>query len=177
MTKRIRIFIIFAALFLAGAVAFLVFFRPMVIPGRNSGEASEGGISLSTQFPVYDSSCDYVTLVIGNHSGDAVEFGRPWKLEKKVLGQWSEVPFGEIAFTSEAIWLTDGGSWAQKCSLTPFVGSVGDGEYRIAKKIGDGIHYAEFKIGEGDACGYRYVRMTVIDRDGKQAWTNPIWLD
>ncbi len=39
------------------------------------------------------------------------------------------------------------------------------------------ITHVEFNIGEGDACGYRYVRMTVIDKDGKQAWTNPIWLD
>lgn len=148
MTKRIRIFLLLAVLFLVGVIVFLVFFRPMVIPGKNSGEPSDGWISLTTQFPVYDKSCDHVTLVIGNHSGDAVEFGRPWKLEKKVLGQWSEVPFGEIAFTSEAIWLTDGGSWAQNCYLTHFIGSIGDGEYRIVKEIGDGIYYAEFKIGE-----------------------------
>lgn len=148
MTKRIRRFLLLAALFLIGVIVFLVFFRPMVIPGKNSGEPSDGWISLTTQFPVYDKSCDHVTLVIGNHSGDAVEFGRPWKLEKKVLGQWSEVPFGEIAFTSEAIWLTDGGSWAQNCYLTHFIGSIGDGEYRIIKEIGDGTYYAEFEIGE-----------------------------
>ena len=148
MTKRIRIFLLLAVLFLVGVIVFLVFFRPMVIPGKNSGEVPDGELSVYTQFPVYDKSCDWVTLVIENHSGDAVEFGRPWKLEKKVLGQWSEVPFGEIAFTSEAIWLTDGGSWAQNCYLTHFIGSIGDGEYRIIKEIGDGTYYAEFEIGE-----------------------------
>ncbi len=148
MTKRIRIFLLLAALFLAGVIVFLVFFRPMVIPGRNSGEPSDGEISVFTQFPVYDRSCEYVTLVIENKSGETVEFGRPWKLEKKVLGQWSAVPFEQIAFTSEGIVLNHGGTWAQKCSLTSFVGSVGDGEYRIVKEISGGIYYAEFEIGE-----------------------------
>ncbi len=32
---------------------------------------------------------------------------------------------------------------------------------------------AEFNIGEG----YKYVRATVIDKDGKHAWTNPIFID
>jgi len=148
MTKRIRIFLLLAVLFLAGVIVFLVYFRPMVIPGKNSGEPDGGEISLSAQFPVYDKSCEWVTLVIENNSGETAEFGRPWELEKKVLGQWSEVPFGEIAFTSEAICLMSGGTWAQKCYLTHFIGSVGDGEYRIVKEIGDGTYYAEFEIGE-----------------------------
>ena len=37
--------------------------------------------------------------------------------------------------------------------------------------------HAEFNIGEGEKCSYRYVRLTIIDKDGRQAWTNPIWLD
>lgn len=148
MTKRIRIFLVLAALFLVGVIVFLVFFRPMVIPGKNSGEPSVGEISVHTQFPVYDKSCEYVTLVIENNSGEMTEFGRPWELEKKVLGQWSAVPFEQIAFTSEAICLMSGGTWAQKCSLTHFIGSVGDGEYRIVKKIGGGMYYAEFEIGQ-----------------------------
>ena len=148
MTKRIRIFLFLSVLFLAGAVVFLIFFRPMVIPWKNSGEPSDGWISAAAQFPVYDKSCESVTLVIRNNSGEPVEFGRPWTLEKKVLGQWASVPFAEIAFTSEAICLQNGGTWAQNCYLTHFIGSIGDGEYRIVKEIGDGIYYAEFKIGE-----------------------------
>ena len=37
--------------------------------------------------------------------------------------------------------------------------------------------HAEFSIGEGEKCSYRYVRLTIIDKEGRQAWTNPIWLD
>ena len=39
------------------------------------------------------------------------------------------------------------------------------------------ITHVEFNIGEGEKCSYSYVRMTVIDKEGRQAWTNPIWLD
>ncbi len=38
------------------------------------------------------------------------------------------------------------------------------------------LTHAEFSM-TGWAGAYRYVRATVIDRDGKFAWTNPIWLD
>ena len=38
------------------------------------------------------------------------------------------------------------------------------------------LTHAEFPL-TGWAGKYRYVRGTVIGRDGKSAWTNPIWLD
>lgn len=149
MTKKVRMFWIFAAVFLIAAVVMTVFCRPLVIPGMSTaGEEGSAEIVLTTQFPVYDKSCGYVTLVIENRSGVMIEFGRPWKLEKKVLGQWSAVPFESMVFTSEGICLSDGNVWAQKCSLNPFIGSPGDGEYRIVKEIGDEYYYAEFEIGE-----------------------------
>ncbi len=39
------------------------------------------------------------------------------------------------------------------------------------------LTHAEFSLAPGWMGPYSYVRMTVIDRDGKFAWTNPIWLD
>jgi len=39
------------------------------------------------------------------------------------------------------------------------------------------ITRAEFDISKGWAGPYKYVRATVIDEDGRYAWTNPIFLD
>lgn len=150
MTKKMRIFLVSAMVFLAAAVIVTVFFRPLVIPGMGGAEGkADGGISLAVQFPVYDKSCEYVTLVLANNSGKTAEFGSQWSLEKKVLGQWTAVPFGpNVGFTSELRLLENGETWARKCYLTHFVGSVGDGEYRIIKEINDELYSAEFEIGD-----------------------------
>ncbi len=44
---------------------------------------------------------------------------------------------------------------------------------RIVRSEDGTLTRAEFNIGDG----YKYVRATVIDKDGKHAWTNPIFLD
>lgn len=44
---------------------------------------------------------------------------------------------------------------------------------RIFRSADGNLTRAEFKIGEG----YKYIRATVIDKDGKYAWTNPIFID
>ena len=40
-----------------------------------------------------------------------------------------------------------------------------------------GMTRAEFLVGEEGARYYAYIRATVIDKDGKYAWTNPIFLE
>lgn len=44
---------------------------------------------------------------------------------------------------------------------------------RIVHSADGTLTRAEFNIGDG----YRYIRAVVIDKDGKHAWTNPIFLD
>ncbi len=44
---------------------------------------------------------------------------------------------------------------------------------RIVRSADGTLTRAEFNIGEG----YDYIRAVVIDKDGKYAWTNPIFLD
>ena len=44
---------------------------------------------------------------------------------------------------------------------------------RIVRSADGELTRAEFKIGDG----YDYIRAVVIDKDGKYAWTNPIFLD
>ncbi|MBR4897086.1 MAG: phosphotransferase, partial [Clostridia bacterium] len=47
---------------------------------------------------------------------------------------------------------------------------------RIVTSADGSMTHAEFGLNSWPG-SYRYVRMTVIDKDGKFAWTNPIWLD
>ncbi|MBQ8401023.1 MAG: PHP domain-containing protein, partial [Clostridia bacterium] len=47
---------------------------------------------------------------------------------------------------------------------------------RMVKSADGKMTHAEISL-TGWPGAYRYVRMTVIDKDGKYAWTNPIWLE
>ena len=47
---------------------------------------------------------------------------------------------------------------------------------KLVKSADGKMTHAEISL-TGWPGAYRYVRMTVIDKDGKYAWTNPIWLD
>ena len=48
---------------------------------------------------------------------------------------------------------------------------------RIVRSEDGKLTRAEFTIGSEWTGAYKYVRVTVIDKDGKHAWTNPIYLD
>jgi hypothetical protein len=45
---------------------------------------------------------------------------------------------------------------------------------RISRSADGTLTRAEFDISKG---GYQYIRATVIDSDGKSAWTNPIFME
>lgn len=44
---------------------------------------------------------------------------------------------------------------------------------RVVRSDDKGITHAEFKINDS----YPYIRISIVDKDGKKAWTNPIFLD
>jgi len=48
---------------------------------------------------------------------------------------------------------------------------------KIQKSADGTMTRAEFDIQGGWLGGYKYIRATVIDENGKHAWTNPIFLD
>lgn len=133
-------------------LVYVIFMRPVVIPGMGSGDIQNNdGITLATEFPIYDRSCEYVTLIINNNSGEDAEFGSGWSLEKKVLGGWANVPFQpNTTFTSILCILNDGGEKVMTCYLTNFMGEIADGKYRIVKEINDTPYTAEFEIGESE---------------------------
>ena len=47
----------------------------------------------------------------------------------------------------------------------------------VVKDAEGNLTHAEFTLPDADApMAYKYIRMTVIDKEGKHAWTNPIFL-
>lgn len=144
--------VIFLLTALAGTGACMLFFRPLVVPftGADADEQN-GDIGMHVLFPVSDKSCEYVTVVIENGSGERIEFGDAWFLEKNVLGCWMQVQRkGDYIVESILRVLQPGGKYAFDCWLTGFQGEIEDGEYRIVKEISGQTYAAEFSIGESE---------------------------
>ena len=64
-----------------------------------------------------------------------------------------------------------------KCSPVKKIRLHSDGHFTLIKKAeGEELTYAEFPIKCADWIGnYAYVRISVIDKNEKYAWTNPIF--
>jgi hypothetical protein len=67
--------------------------------------------------------------------------------------------------------------WHPTRENTVYYNAFADGHFTTVKR-GEEMTYAEFPLKCADWIGrYAYVRLSVIDKDGKYAWTNPIFLD
>lgn len=133
-------------------IAAVLFSGPVVVPftGERTSDA-DGGIVMTAQFPVYDKSCDRLSVIIENNSDITAEFGDDWYLEKYVLGSWMNVPrSGEYYVNSILRILQPGGKFAFECGLKSFIGELDNGKYRVVKKINAETYSAEFEIGESE---------------------------
>ena len=70
----------------------------------------------------------------------------------------------------------DGDTAYIDCSEVEVVRLESDMHPTVLKKSADGMTHAEISM-KSWAGPYSYVRMTIIDKNGKYAWTNPIWLE
>ena len=72
----------------------------------------------------------------------------------------------------------DGNTAVIDCSPVSRVRLHGDKHPNLVKRDNNGnITHAEFNIeGPSWAGAYSYVRISIVDKDGKKAWTNPIFL-
>lgn len=48
---------------------------------------------------------------------------------------------------------------------------------RVTRDANGNITHAEFDLANAWPTGYEYVRISIVDKDGKKAWTNPIFFD
>ncbi|MBE6599289.1 MAG: DUF4362 domain-containing protein [Ruminococcaceae bacterium] len=152
-----RILILFAALSLLCACGRSA--EPQTTPSKLTGtavittqsesELTASSVTLRTQYPVYDKSCTYISLLIENNSVENVEFGTEWMLEKKIGDEWRQVEFMDnLGWTQPLFTVMPEGYYLHTCSLEIFKDSLTDGEYRIVKELSDRWYGAEFTIGD-----------------------------
>lgn len=63
-----------------------------------SDEVDESDVILRTQYPVYDSSCEYVQVIIDNYTDEQVRYGEHWKIDQRLDGEWQPVEFENYGF-------------------------------------------------------------------------------
>ena len=147
-------------------IAAVLFSGPVVVPftGERTSDA-DGGIVMTAQFPVYDKSCDRLSVIIENNSDITAEFGDDWYLEKYVLGSWMNVPrSGEYYVNSILRILQPGGKFAFECGLKSFIGELDNGKYRILNKFNAETYSSEFEIGDGIVCDVETAAETAAGR-------------
>lgn len=88
------------------------------------------------------------TVSIDNQSGDGIEYGEAYGLQKEIEGRWYELPMAvtNVGFADIAMVLNDQGQAEETCDLTIF-GELGEGNYRLIK---DDMAAEFFLDGEGN---------------------------
>ncbi len=72
----------------------------------------------------------------------------------------------------------DGEKAVVECSAAAKIRLHCDGHpTQIVRSQNGDLTHAEFSLDGGWTGNYKYIRISVIDKDGKKAWTNPIFLD
>ncbi len=127
------------------------------------------GVTMSTQYPVYDKSIDSITVLIENHSNAEISFGVPWSMEVLVDGNWMAVPFQPDTDWIEPLYMVEpGGTYTFTAKMDILDYRLKAGEYRIVKKISDQMYTANFTIGESNVTAktpYGYDDVTKLPKN------------
>lgn len=121
-----------------------------IITTQNAATATDPdfGVTMKTQYPVYDKSCTSISLYIENNSDENIEFGTEWILEKIVGHEWRQVEFiDNLGWTQPLFTVMPAGTYIMNCSLSIFKKPLTDGTYRVVKELSDVWYAAEFTVG------------------------------
>lgn len=113
-----------------------------------SGEVDESDVILRTQYPVYDSSCEYVQVIIDNYTDEQVRYGEHWKIDQRLDGEWQPVEFENYGFNDIGLGADAHSGNAYSCRLSMLASELEEGEYRILKEIDGEVYAAEFRVGD-----------------------------
>ena len=113
-----------------------------------------GSVTMSAEFPVYDRSCAQMSYFITNSSGDERTYGTEYSIYMESPEGWRKIfptDAGDpdtiaISWTAVAITLPARGTTAGTVKLH----SLREGTYRLVKRIGSELCFAEFSIGKSD---------------------------
>lgn len=147
MTRKTfyKILLICFSLLLA---ATLMFACAPLLESKYGSIASDGEVTLRTQYAVYAKDVDVIQVLMRNDSGDEIGFGAAWSMEKLDGGTWMTLPFKPDTAWNELLYLlSDGGTRTFTVHIASLDYKLTDGTYRIVKEI-DGVPVAaEFTVG------------------------------
>ena len=144
-----KIKIITAALALALTAAYITSCAESLAPSVFSDAEAQNGVTMHTQFEVYEEDIDKIQVILKNSTGSELTFGSSYALEVKQGGEWRTVPFVEnTAWNDLAYILGADGTHNFTVHTSIFDHTFSDGEYRVVKDVGGKVCFAEFEIGK-----------------------------
>ena len=110
-------------------------------------EPAPEGLTMELEHPVYDPSLTSYTYLIHNGTGEAVEFGEPYSIQRKEGDGWTDLRMREDAgWFAIGYSLEPGRTMALTCSFALYEEAPEAGEYRLVKTVGDAELTAEFSL-------------------------------
>ncbi|GAA0371518.1 hypothetical protein GCM10008932_23550 [Alkalibacterium iburiense] len=103
--------------------------------------------SMETEESTYPSETDQLSVFITNNTDEDAYYGVEFRVDRRVDGEWEEVPFEEeMSFIQIAIDLPAGEQTEETIDLTLFEDYLEPGDYRIVKQVNGQEVYAPFSI-------------------------------
>lgn len=125
--------------------------EPEETPKTETLESAPEGLTMELEHAVYDPSLTSYTYLIHNDTGEAVEFGEDYILQRREGDGWSDLTLRENAgWEAIGYFLEPGQTMALTCGFALYEEAPQAGEYRLVKTVGDAQLTAEFTLGESD---------------------------
>lgn len=107
------------------------------------------GLTMEMEHAVYDPSLTSYTYLIHNDTGEAVEFGEPYSIQRKEGDGWVDLTMKDsVGWDDIGYSLEPGKTVALTCGFWLYEEAPEAGEYRLVKTVGDTQLTAEFALGE-----------------------------
>lgn len=125
--------------------------EPEQVPQTEESVTAPEGLTMEMEHPVYDPSLDTYTYFICNDTGEAVEFGEPYSIQRKEGDGWADLTMKDsVGWEDIGYTLEPGGTMALTCGFWLYEEAPETGEYRLVKTVGDAELTAEFTLGKSD---------------------------
>lgn len=114
---------------------------------NTNGPSVVNNYSMETEEETYPQETEQITVFISNNTDEDAYYGVEFRVDRRVDGEWEEVPFEEdMSFIQIAIDLPAGDQTEEVIDLTLFEDYLEPGDYRVVKQVNGQEVYAPFSI-------------------------------
>ncbi|GEM_PF-4129557 len=103
-------------------------------------------VSVQTEYPSYPPGVKSLNVIISNNTGDTLDYGAAYIIERKIDGKWHSASMDDIAWIMIAYLIRPGETHTHEIKFDVLDSPPPDGEYRIIKEIGGDMYCAMFSI-------------------------------